>query len=298
MKEPTPTRPGNAASDTSHGQSAANLDPETVAGFGQEWARFDQTGTAQGELEDLFTSYFRLFPWRLLPDSAIGFDLGCGSGRWAGFVAPKVGRLHCIDASSAALNVARRNLAARSNCEFHLASVDSISLPDGSMDFGYSLGVLHHVPDTAAALRCCVAKLKPDAPFLLYLYYAFDNRPAWYRLLWRATDLVRLAISRAPQPVKYWVTQGIAVFVYYPLARLALLLEKLGLPVPSLPLYVYRNRSLYTMRTDALDRFGTRLEKRFTAAEIRAMMEQAGLDRIAFMDAPPYWCAVGQRKPQ
>ncbi len=23
-----------------------------------------------------------------------------------------------------------------------------------------------------------------NAPFLLYLYYAFDNRPAWFRALW------------------------------------------------------------------------------------------------------------------
>lgn len=31
--------------------------------------------------------------------SIIGFDLGCGSGRWAFFVAPKVAKLHCIDRS-------------------------------------------------------------------------------------------------------------------------------------------------------------------------------------------------------
>lgn len=48
------------------------------------------------------------------------------------------------------------------------------------------------------------------------------------------------------------------------------------------------------IRPDALDRFGTRLEQRFTAAEIREMMEQAGLDRIQFSEFP-YWCAVGYR---
>ena len=61
-----------------------------------------------------------------------------------------------------------------------------------------------------------------------------------------------------------------------------------------LPLAAYRDRSLYSMRTDALDRFGTKLEKRFTRDQIRAMMEGAGLESITFSDNP-YWCAVGYR---
>ena len=50
------------------------------------------------------------------------------------------------------------------------------------------------------------------------------------------------------------------------------------------------------MRTDALDRFGTQLEQRFTKKQILEMMELAGLERINFSDAVPYWCAVGYKK--
>lgn len=63
---------------------------------------------------------------------------------------------------------------------------------------GNSLGVLHHIPDTAAALAACGKKLTPGAPFLVYLYYRFDNRPAWYAALWRASELARGKISRLP----------------------------------------------------------------------------------------------------
>jgi hypothetical protein len=63
-----------------------------------------------------------------------------------------------------------------------------------------------------------------------------------------------------------------------------------------MPLSVYRDKSFYTMRTDALDRFGTRLEQRFTAVQIRKMMQTADLDDICFSDGPPYWCAVGRRR--
>ena len=47
------------------------------------------------------------------------------------------------------------------------------------------------------------------------------------------------------------------------------------------------------MRTDARDRFGTPLERRFKRAEVEKMMREAGLGDIRFSDAAPYWCAVG-----
>jgi len=273
-----------------------NCDARTVSGFGEEWTRFDQSTLSEAELKAIFGMYFSLFPWQALPRGSAGFDLGCGSGRWARFVAPKVGCLHCIDPSAEALEVARRNLTQAPNCAFHLASAADMPLADSSMDFGYSLGVLHHLPDTEMGLRCCVAKLKTGAPLLLYLYYAFDNQPAWYRLVWRVTDVLRRLIARTPFAVKYVVTQAFSVCVYWPLARAARLAERLGKSVRSFPLAGYRHRSFYTMRTDALDRFGTRIEQRFTRSQIQSMMERAGLERIRFREAVPFWCAIGYRK--
>src|SRR5260370_28308261 len=137
-----------------------NVDQRTVSGFGFEWKTFDQSKVSLEESERLFEGYFGIFPWDKLPLHAAGIDVGCGSGRWARQVAPRVGRLHCIDASAEALSVAKQNLAGAPNCELHHASVDVIPLADASMDFGYSLGVLHHVPDTQAGLTACVAQLK------------------------------------------------------------------------------------------------------------------------------------------
>ncbi len=273
-----------------------NVEPATVAGFADEWTRFDQAALSPVERQALFDQYFHIFPWAALPERAEGFDLGCGSGRWATCVAPRVGRLHCIDASAEVLSVAKRNLADQGNCEFHVASVDEMPFPDGSMDFGYSIGVLHHVPDAQAGVDACVAKLKPGAPLLLYLYYAFDNRPAWFRALWKTSDLLRRLVSRLPPRAQLAFSTVVATTVYYPLARFALALEKLGARVESWPLAYYRARSFYTMRTDARDRFGTRLEQRFTARQVRHMMDAAGLERIEFSSSMPCWCAVGFRR--
>jgi ubiquinone/menaquinone biosynthesis C-methylase UbiE len=275
--------------------TAKNIDTATVEGFGDEWERFDQSKLPQAEHIKLFNDYFAVFPWEKLSGDAVGFDLGCGSGRWAKLAANKVGHLHCIDPSSA-IEVAKRNLVGINNCSFHKAGVDDIPLADNSMNFGYSLGVLHHIPDTQAAMRACVRKLKTGAPFLIYIYYAFDNRPLWFRTIWKCSEILRFSISRLPHKIRYFVSQLIAALIYFPLARMAFILEKLGVNVGSIPLSAYRTSSFYTMRTDALDRFGTRLEQRFTREQIKSMMEKAGLENISFSDKVPFWCAVGYKK--
>lgn len=272
-----------------------NLDRSTIRDFGREWHRFDQSGISPGEMARLFGEYFSIFPWESLPCSAVGFDAGCGSGRWAALVAPRVGHLHCIDASPDALVVAQRNLSSLRNVSFHNTPIDAMPMPDGSMDFGYSLGVIHHLPDPQAGLTDCVKKLKSEAPFLVYIYYALDNRPAWYRLLWQSSDFLRSAISKAPFRLKLAITEFIAATVYWPLARGARLFERLGCNVATWPLSAYRGRSFYSMRNDTLDRFGTRLERRMTQAQIKAAMEQAGLHDICFSNSVPFWCAVGRK---
>jgi SAM-dependent methyltransferase len=273
-----------------------NIDHETVRGFGQEWTAYNQRKLTGAEYEELVRAYFGVFPLDQLPPEAEGFDLGCGSGRWAAWMAPHVGVLHCIDPSSEALDVARQNLASCTNVIFHLAASDSIPLRNSSQDFGYSLGVLHHIPDTARALSDCVQKLKIGAPFLLYIYYRMENRPVWYRGLWWMANVARQAVSRLPFRARKLVTAAIASFVYWPFARASRLAEQVGVPVSNWPLSLYRRMSFYSMRTDALDRFGTRLEQRFSRAEIQQMMGDAGLGDVRFREAMPYWVACGVRR--
>jgi ubiquinone/menaquinone biosynthesis C-methylase UbiE len=271
-----------------------NVDTDVVEGFGKEWSAFSFGAAHSGELRKIFEDYFSIFPKEALTKSAVGFDAGSGSGRWAALIAPLVGKLHCVDASSEALAVSKRKLERETNVEFHEASAGDLPFASHSMDFGYSLGVLHHLPDTQAAVTECARVLKPGAPFLVYLYYAFDNRPVWFRAIWRVSDWVRSIICRLPFGLQSLLCNVIAIFIYWPLARASRVLESVGLKVESIPLSIYRQRSLYIMRNDALDRMATKLEKRFTADQIRQMLEGAGFQDISFSQKPPYWCAVGR----
>lgn len=269
-----------------------DLQERTIDSFGEEWRHFDQTALSIDELRSNFLQYFNILPDSAMHANARGVDLGCGSGRWAAFVAPQVRDLLCLDASLEALGVARSNLADQTNCHFFNADVCDLPLADTSMDFAYCLGVLHHLDNTQAGLEGISRILKPGAPFLLYVYYRFDNRPTWYRMIWKASDVLRRAVSSMSFRKKLITTDVLAFLIYLPLARMAALLEKMGMDVSHIPLGAFRHNSFYVMRNNCFDRFATPIEKRFTRDEIMNMLTSAGFERIRFSDDAPFWVAL------
>lgn len=277
-------------------QKYVNLNADVVKHFGEEWNTFTNKERPEYDLKKEFDGYFSIFPWDILPENAEGFDAGCGNGRWAFYVAPKVGKINCIDPSSA-LEVAKQKLTSFKNVSFYNSTINDMPLADKSQDFGYCLGVLHHIPNVESAMQKCVDKLKPGAPFLIYMYYNFENKPWWFRAIWRCSDVLRRCICKLPHPIKLIVTDLIAVFIYWPLAKLSEILEKFGVNVNNIPLSAHRKGAFYNMRNCALDRFGTCLEKRYSKADITKMMTQCGLEKISFSNNPDVnWCAIGYKK--
>lgn len=276
-------------------EADSNIDEKTVQSFGEEWEAFH--GFAEEDISQIGNDYFDIVTSEHVNKKSLVLDVGCGSGRWSKFLADKVGFIEAIDPSDAVYSAVKltQNIP---NIRITKAGVDSIPFPNNSFDFVFSLGVLHHIPDTQAAMKSCVDKLKPNGHFLVYLYYSLDNRNGFYKLLFQLVNVIRRVISKLPSSLKKFVCDLIAVTIYWPLSKFSLLLKKLGLHQLSkkVPLSYYGDKSFYIMRNDALDRFGTPLEQRFSKTEIERMMLNCGLTNIIFSNSEPYWHAIGKKK--
>ena len=276
--------------------SDANIDWATVDAFGEEWTRFPSFDAH--ELNVTGDQYFDIVTSDMLGTNSQVLDVGCGSGRWTRYLAMRAGFIEAVDPSRAVLS-AQGFLADLENVRLTQAGVDELPFPDESFDFVFSLGVLHHIPDTKAAMRRCLEKLKPGGYFLVYLYYNLDNRSQLFRWLFECSSLVRRVIARLPRTAKHVVGEVIAFLVYLPMVTVVRLLRRipgLGSLAMRLPLAYYWNKSLRIIRNDALDRFGTPLEQRFSREEMRSMMLQCGLDEILFSEQAPFWHAVGRKR--
>ncbi len=273
----------------------SNIDLTTVESFGEEWNAFHHFDDA--ELKKIGDTYFDIITPAMLGPDKIAADFGCGTGRWSKYMHDKVGAVAAIDPSDAVL-AAGQLLQDTPNVHLYKASIDNLPFADNYFDFGFSLGVLHHIPDTARAMQACVEKIKPGGHFLVYLYYKLDNRGRLYRLLFGLSDLIRRVVCKMPPWLKKFTCNMMAIFFYMPFVLFSRLLKLLGVPQKfraKIPLHAYENTSFYIIRNDALDRFGTPLEQRFSKAEIQQMMEKAGLGDIVFSNQSPFWHAVGKK---
>jgi hypothetical protein len=161
-----------------------------------------------------------------------------------------------------------------------------------------SIGVLHHIPNTKKALIDCVKKVKKGGYFFVYLYYNLDRRGPFYKSLFQVSNLLRKGVSKLPGKIKHFVCDVLAIIFYMPFILLGRFFNFLGFKdlAKRMPLHGYQNRSFFMIRNDALDRFGTRLEQRFSAKEIIEMMQNAGLTNIVISNGIPFYHAVGRKE--
>ena len=273
-----------------------NIDPKTVSSFGEEWKSFHSF--SENDLKRTGDMYFDIVNNDMLNEHSTVIDIGCGSGRFIRYLGNRFKKLVGLDPSKA-IYATDELVGKNEKVELVMASTDNIPFPDGYFDFGYSLGVLHHIPDTQKALNDCVKKVRSGGYFLLYLYYNLDNRPFYFKIFYWLSNLIRLVVSKLPLGLKKAVCTFLAIILYMPFILLCRFLRFLGVPEKvraHIPLQVYERQSFYVIRNDSLDRFGTPLEQRFSRKQIKEMMEKAGLGDIVFSEKLPYWHAVGKKK--
>lgn len=249
--------------------------------FGAEWR---EHGRLLPEHAAEFAQYFDLVDLSSLKDARV-CDLGCGSGRWSSFLKDRCRELVLVDFSDA-IHVARQNLRGANHCLFFKADVLSLPFADDFADFILCLGVLHHLP-----VPCldAVKRLRRLAPrLLIFLYYALDNRPAYFRGLLGLVNVARRGLSRIRSPLfrNAFALFG-AVAVYRPLVALGTLLRPLGLGT-SVPLYeAYRGKRVRRIQQDVYDRFFTRIEQRVSRAQIDQL--RSDFTEVRISSGLPYW---------
>jgi SAM-dependent methyltransferase len=270
-----------------------------IRDFGEEWERFDFLDVEKlCSLKEQFEKYIKPLPDGLLEQNKLKIaDFGAGTGRWSYFLKQFAAQLYVVEPSSKAFNVASLRFTNEHGVTLLNQSVESNQVPPSSLDLAVSLGVLHHIKDTGAAISQVSEKIKPGGYFLGYLYYSLENKSNLYRSIWKISDTARLLISNLPKPLKVSLSEIIALLIYWPLARLSRVLTALKIPTMSIPMHHYENLSFHVMRNDALDRFGTSLENRFSQAQITEMLKRAGFDEssIRFSDDEPFWTFSAQK---
>jgi SAM-dependent methyltransferase len=198
-----------------------NLESEkaaTAASFGWSWTYFKQqdekySGQFLGWIAPVTRKFFK--------DKTV-IEGGCGKGRHTRLAAKWGARdVVGVDLSEA---VEMAFAATRGLRNAHIVQADIYNLPvKRAFDYGFSIGVLHHLPDPRAGLLSVAAKVRPGGYLSAWVYGAENNgwitrwvSPLREGLTSRINRHVLLHLSKLPTAVLYLTTK----LVYRPLNRL------------------------------------------------------------------------------
>jgi SAM-dependent methyltransferase len=132
-------------------------------------------------------------------------DIGVGAGRFADIASRWGAEVVGVDLSFS-VDAAYKNIGKRENV--HIVQADIFNLPfkPETFDHMYSIGVLHHTPDTRKAFRSVVPLLKRGGEFAVFIY-AYGH----YHYF---SDMWRTITTKLPLRLMFYLS-SIAVPLYY-----------------------------------------------------------------------------------
>lgn len=218
-------------------------------------------------------------------------DAGCGEGIDLASVALTEGcRAVGAELSEGGVAATAARIAAAPRARLVRANLLALPFADASFDGAYSYGVVHHTVDPEAAVREIARSLKPGAPLLVYVYEDFGRRAWPWRLALAVVNAVRRPVSRlSPGAIR----------------RFCALVAPLVFATCTLPSRHFRwaarfpypstqNPTMASLVPDLYDRFAAPIERRYSEAGARALVEQAGC-RVRASAFIRGWAVWGER---
>lgn len=282
------------------------------ASFGFEWKRWRRT---QFDTTSRKTSETSLTASTGMPPEAwagkIVLDAGCGSGRYMDVVARLGAEVVGVDLSLA-VEVAQENLGHLPNCHFIQADLFQLPFCDDAFDFFYSIGVLHHTPNTRQAFFHLMRTLKPEGEAAIWVYPRRRLTETFEYFPGRESEVLaldvnfriperRAALVRRMAPLLDWVMETSssierAVTTRLPSSWLYSLCH-LAIPI----YYLYRIPVFFPLRLvtkiamdpdpewrvlDTFDWYSPRYQWKHTYPEVRAWFEEGGMEEVALLPRP------------
>jgi SAM-dependent methyltransferase len=238
--------------------------------FSFQWNRFSRVqldvynGTKESEQTFRMKTGFK-------PENLKGklvLDAGVGAGRFADVVSRHGAEVIGIDLSRA-VEAANENIGSRQNV--HIVQADIFQLPFRAETFDYifSIGVLHHTPETRKAFQKLIPLLKTGGEIAIWVY---DS----YTPFKKITNTLRKVTTRLPKRLVYY-SSTISIPLYF-LKPFRMLMEGV------FRLCMHRNWKWRWL--DTFDYYTPEFQWKHTYPEVYGWFEENGLTEITPLSAP------------
>lgn len=264
-----------------------DLQDRTIEDFGRQWTAYPQLDAGWLTEDEFFSSITPPFVSRDQLRGKTVADIGSGSGAIVlQLLDAQPERIYAVEPSKAML-VLKRNTAHAAERIEYLNVPGSDLPPELELDYVFSVGVIHHIPDPLPTLRAAFHALKPGGCLLIWLYGREGNE-----LYLFFANALRALTVKMPHRVLHLLAVALS-----PLLTLYISLCRF-LP---LPMRAYMRNVLVKLdagqrRTTIYDQLNPHYTKYYRRAEGEALLAESGFTDIQIRHREGYsWTVFGRR---
>lgn len=259
---------------------------QTIEDFGQQWTKYTSNDGFYGSLELFQDMISPLLTIDEIKGARVA-EIGSGTGRIVEMLlAAGVSHVAAIEPSDA-FYVLRENLRSKQDrVSFHHTAGDQ--LPDcGGLDYVFSIGVLHHIPNPVPTVKAAYHSLKPGGRFVIWLYGREGNR-----LYLAIFNLIRHVTKHLPHAM----LAALVWLIYWPLSLYIQVSKYVPLPLRRYMTEVIGKMSPEKRRLVIYDQLNPAYAKYYTREESQRLLFDAGFIDVKLHHRHGYsWTVIGKR---
>jgi len=262
-----------------------NNKEQTLKDFGDQWIRYRDNEGYYGSLE-LFSDIISPF---LKPEDIRGCEvaeIGSGTGRIVNMLL-EAGAKHVIAVEpSDAFEVLRNNIKETEKVTFLKITGDQLP-PYGDLDYIFSIGVLHHIPNPEPVVEAAFKALCPGGHFFVWLYGKEGNE--FYLNFINPLRLITKHLPHFALAFLVWI-------IYYPLVIYIHLCRRLPLPLRQYLLSIFEKMSPEKRRLIIYDQLNPSYAKYYTRFEAEKLLADGKFENIRIHHRHGYsWTVIGSK---
>lgn len=263
-----------------------NLQNKTIRDFGTQWTKFKTNDGYYGSF-DMFKDI--IYPLKV--EEIFGkkvAEIGSGTGRIVKMLlAAEVNHVVAIEPSDAFYTLFENLNDRLDRVALYKITGEHLSEVCSGLDYVFSIGVLHHIPDPDPVIKSAYDSLRPSGTFVIWLYGKEGN--GFYLLI---TETIRKITTQLPHSA----LKALSFLMNFPLNIYILICKYL-----KLPLYRYMTEVLGKMTSEKrrlviYDQLNPAYAKYYSRAEAMALLEKSGFIDLKIHHRHGYsWTVIGTK---
>jgi SAM-dependent methyltransferase len=262
------------------------LQHQTIQDFGEQWTRYQDNDGYYGS-----AALFRDVFGPLLDQGAIAgcrvADMGAGTGRFTNvLLAAGARHVLAVEPSDAFAVLQNNTVRFRDQITYLNAPGDGLP-PSGDLDYVFSIGVIHHIPEPKPVVEAAIRALRPGGKCAIWLYGREGNG-------------AYVGLARAVRTVTRWLPHSalaaLVWLLYWPVAAYMLACRHLPLPLAGYMRSVFARLTPDKRRLVLYDQLNPAYAKYYTRDEARDVLVRAGFTDVRLHHRHGYsWSVIGTK---